>query len=205
MSGFYERVLLPRMIDRVCGMGRIMAQRAKLVPQARGRVLELGIGTGLNLQFYDAERVDSIFAVDPAAEMHRFAQRRAARIDIPVESVPLVIEQIDAPSASFDTVVTTFTLCTIPDAVAALREARRVLKPGGRVLFCEHGVAPDASVRRWQDRLTPWWKPLAGGCHLNRDIPQLLRDAGLRVTQLDTGYLPGPRPFTYVYTGHAEI
>ncbi|MDD3763987.1 MAG: class I SAM-dependent methyltransferase [Nevskiales bacterium] len=200
---FYERHVLPHLIDCTCGLGQVMKTRAAIIPRARGRVLELGIGSGLNLSFYDPDRVEGIFGVDPSAELENKARKRAADIRIPVEMVPLIIEQIHADSASFDTVVTTYTLCTIPDAVSALREARRVLKPGGELLFSEHGIAPDASVRRWQDRLTPVWKPFAGGCHLNRDIPALLQAGGFRIAEMTKRYLPGPKPMTYVYTGVA--
>lgn len=201
--GFYDRHILPHLIDCACGMGDIMKARSQIVPRARGRVLEIGIGTGLNLSFYDAGRVQHICGVDPAADMHPLAQRRAKDIAIPVETLPLVIEQIGAETASFDSVVCTFTLCTIPDPVSALEEMRRVLKPGGEFLFCEHGTAPDPGPRRWQERLTPLWKPLAGGCHLNRDMPALIARGGFRVKDLHARYLPGPRPFTYVYSGSA--
>lgn len=202
---FYDRHVLPHLIDCACGVGRIMKERAALIPQAQGRVLEIGIGTGLNLAFYDPRKVTHICGVDPAAQMQRLARKRSAQISIPVETIPLILEEIAAPDASFDTVVSTFTLCTIPDAVSALREMRRVLKPGGQLLYCEHGRAPDASVRRWQDRLTPLWKPLAGGCHLNRDIPQLLQMGGFSAHLAAQHYLPGPRPMTYVYRGHALV
>ena len=201
--GFYDRHILPHLIDCACGMGDIMKARSQVVPRARGKVLEIGIGTGLNLSFYDASRVQHICGVDPAADMHPLAQRRAKGIAIPVETLPLVIEQIGAETASFDSVVCTFTLCTIPDPVSALEEMRRVLKPGGEFLFCEHGTAPDPGPRRWQERLTPLWKPLAGGCHLNRDMPALIAQGGFRVQDLHARYLPGPRPFTYVYSGSA--
>lgn len=201
--GFYDRHILPHVIDCACGMGDIMKARSQLVPRARGRVLEIGIGTGLNLSFYDAAKVQHICGVDPAAQMHSLARRRAQQIAIPVETLPLVVEQIGAETASFDTVVTTFTLCTIPDPVSALEEMRRVLKPGGELLFCEHGTAPDAGPRRWQERLTPLWKPIAGGCHLNRDMPALIAAGGFRVQDLHARYLPGPRPFTFVYSGSA--
>ncbi|AXQ28643.1 class I SAM-dependent methyltransferase [Solimonas sp. K1W22B-7] len=201
--GFYDRHILPHVIDCACGMGDIMKARSQLVPRARGRVLEIGIGTGLNLSFYDAAKVQHICGVDPAAQMHSLARRRAQQIAIPVETLPLVVEQIGAETASFDTVVTTFTLCTIPDPVSALEEMRRVLKPGGELLFCEHGTAPDAGPRRWQDRLTPLWKPIAGGCHLNRAMPALIAAGGFRVQDLHARYLPGPRPFTFVYSGGA--
>ncbi|MEX6503432.1 class I SAM-dependent methyltransferase [Pseudomonas zhanjiangensis] len=200
----YQRYLLPHLIDFACGMGEVMKARAQIVPQAHGRVLEIGIGSGLNLGYYDAAQVSAIVGVDPSAAMQRLARERAARISIPVEMIALELGQIQAANASFDCIVCTFTLCTIADAVAALKEMRRVLKPGGRLLFCEHGLAPDASVARWQHRLTPYWKPLAGGCHLDRDIPALLVAGGFSLGQLQTGYLKGPRPMTFVYRGWAE-
>lgn len=202
--GFYDRHILPHLIDYACGMGEVMKARSKIVPLARGRVLEIGIGSGLNLGFYDAGQVSAVVGVDPSAAMQRLARERAARIDIPVEMIALELGQIQAADASFDDIVCTFTLCTIPDAAAALLEMRRVLKPGGRLLFCEHGLAPDAPVVRWQKRLTPLWKPLAGGCHLDRDIPALIQAAGFNVRQLDTGYLKGPRPMTHLYRGWAD-
>lgn len=201
--GFYDRHILPHLIDCTCGMGDVMKARSQIVPRARGKVLEIGIGSGLNLGFYDPAKVEHIFGVDPSAEMQAKARERAADIRIPVDTVPLVIEQIGADDASFDTVVCTFTLCTIPDPVPALNEMRRVLKPGGELLFCEHGLAPDAGIRRWQNRLTPLWKPLAGGCHLNRNIPDLIAAGGFEINELDAHYLPGPKPMTYVYSGVA--
>lgn len=201
--GFYDRHLLPHVLNCLCGMGIITEQRAKLVPLAEGRVLEIGIGTGLNLPFYDASRVTHICGVDPATEMHAMAKRQAAKISIPVETIALELEQIAAPSASFDTVVSTFTLCSIPDAVGALKEMRRVLKPGGRLLFCEHGLAPETSVQAWQQRLTPFWKPLAGGCHLNRDIPQLLAEGGFTITSMEKQYIKAPKIMAYIYRGAA--
>ncbi|HTO19156.1 MAG TPA: methyltransferase domain-containing protein [Pseudomonas sp.] len=200
----YERYVLPHLIDYACGMGEVMKLRSQLVPQAQGEVLEIGIGTGLNLGFYDPARVSRVVGVDPAAQMQAMAQRRAAGIAIPVEMLALELGQIQAQDDRFDSIVCTFTLCSIPDVAAALEEMRRVLKPGGRLLFAEHGLAPDAGVARWQGRLTPCWKPLAGGCHLDRDIPRLLKGAGFAIRELDSGYLKGPRPMTYVYRGWAE-
>lgn len=202
--GLYDRHILPHLIDFACGMGAVMKARSQLVPQARGRVLEIGIGSGLNLSFYDPQRVEVVVGVDPSAAMQRLARERAARCQVPVEMIALELGQIQAADASFDDIVCTFTLCTIPDAVSALREMRRVLKPGGRLLFCEHGMAPDLPVVRWQKRLTPLWKPLAGGCHLDRDIPALILAGGFHVRQLETGYLKGPRPMTHVYRGWAD-
>jgi ubiquinone/menaquinone biosynthesis C-methylase UbiE len=167
-------------------------------------VLEIGIGTGLNLPHYDRTRVESIVGLDPGLEMHRLARRRMRQAGLSVELVALSAETIPFADASFDTVLVTYSLCTIPDAVAALREMRRVLKPGGRLIFCEHGRAPDAAVRQWQDRLTPLWSRLAGGCHLNRDIPALLAGAGFRSDDMETLYLPGPRPLTFNYWGTAQ-
>ena len=199
----YDRYLLPTLIDVLCGIKPVQRQRAKIVPRAQGRVLEIGIGTGRNLPFYDKSRLRQLYGLDPAAQMHPKARQRMLDAGLEVELLELPAEKIPMADASFDTVITTFTLCTIPDAVAALREMRRVLKPGGVLLFCEHGTAPDASVRRWQDRLTPLWKPLAGGCHLNRDIPALLREGGFRIVDMEQLYLPGPRPLTYNYWGSA--
>lgn len=200
---WYDRHLLPWLLDAACGIRAVRRQREKIVPLAQGRVLEIGIGTGLNAAHYRRERISTIVGLDPALQMHALAQRRIAQAQLPVELVGLSAEKIPLPDASFDTVLVTYTLCTIPDPLGALREMRRVLKPGGHLLFCEHGRAPDESVRRWQDRLTPWWKPLAGGCHLNRDIPALLREAGFRSDDLEQMYLPGPRPLTYNYWGSA--
>ena len=202
--GLYDRHVLPHLIDFACGMGAVMKARSQIVPLAKGRVLEIGIGSGLNLSFYDPQRVAVVVGVDPSADMQRLARERAARCQVPVEMIALELGQIQAEDASFDDIVCTFTLCTIPDAVAALGEMRRVLKPGGRLLFCEHGLAPDLPVVRWQKRLTPLWKPLAGGCHLDRDIPALITAGGFHIRQLDTGYLKGPRPMTHVYRGWAD-
>ena len=200
----YDQHVLPHLIDFACGMGAVMKTRAQIVPQAVGRVLEIGIGSGLNLSFYDPTRVSLIVGVDPAAAMHKLARQRAAQIRIPVEMIALELDQIQAADASFDSIVCTFTLCTIPDAATALLEMRRVLKPGGKLLFSEHGLAPDLPVARWQHRLTPLWKPFSGGCHLTRDIPAQIRAGGFRIGQLDSSYLQGPRPMTWVWRGWAD-
>lgn len=203
-DSWYDRHVFPYVMDLTCGIKPVRRQRAKVVPLAAGRVLEIGIGTGLNLPHYDKSRVASLTGLDPALQMHRLARKRMARAGLDVELVGLSAERIPKDDGSFDTVLMTFTLCSIPDPVAALKEMRRVLAPGGSLLFCEHGRAPDESVRRWQDRLTPWWKKLAGGCHLNRDVPALLDEAGFRCDELQTMYLPGPRPLTFNYWGAAH-
>lgn len=200
---WYDRLILPWLIDVACGLPMVQARRRALVPLARGRVLEIGMGTGRNLPFYDRTQVSQLVGVDPALQMHRLAQRRSRQAGIGVELVGLSAERLPLPDDSFDTVVCTYTLCSIPDPAAALHEVRRVLKPGGRFLFCEHGRSPDAAVARWQDRLQPWWIPLAGGCHLDRDVPLLLRDAGLQA-RVEQGYIAGPRPLTYHYWGQAQ-
>jgi ubiquinone/menaquinone biosynthesis C-methylase UbiE len=201
MNG-YDRYILPWLIDVACGLPMVQSMRKELVPQARGRVLEIGMGTGRNLPFYDRSRITQLVGVDPALQMHRLAQQRSQKAGLPVELVGLSAERLPLPDESFDTVVCTYTLCSIPDPALALHEVKRVLKPGGRFLFCEHGRAPDLSVARWQDRLQPLWKPLAGGCHLDRDVPLLLGDVGLQV-DLQQGYVSGPRPLTYHYWGQA--
>lgn len=202
-ESWYDRHILPYIIDLACGVRPVARQRQKVVPQAQGRVLEVGIGTGLNMPFYDPAKVDRIVGVDPALRMHRLAARRIARAGLNVELIGLSAERLPAADASFDTVVCTYTLCTIPDPVQALGEMRRVLKPGGRLLFSEHGRAPDAGVARWQDRLDPWWGRFSGGCRLGRDIPGLLHEAGFK-TDVQARYLPGPRFVSYHYWGAAQ-
>jgi ubiquinone/menaquinone biosynthesis C-methylase UbiE len=200
---WYERNILPAALDVFCGMPMISRMRQLVVSQAVGRVLEVGIGTGLNMRYYDKTRVTHITGLDPSLQLHPLARERIAQVDLPVELIGLSAEKIPLPNASFDTVLITYTLCTIPDAHAALLEMHRVLAPTGKLLFCEHGRAPDASVRRWQDRLQPVWGPLAGGCHLGRDIPALLNSAGFTLTNPQTRYLSGPRPFTFHFWGEA--
>ena len=199
----YDRYLLPYLIDMACGIEPVQRQRAKIVPRATGRVLEIGIGTGRNLPFYDKSKLQELYGLDPAEQMHRLARKRMRRSKIDMHLLTLSAEEIPEPDASFDTLVMTFTLCSILEPVKAVKEMKRVLKRGGQLLFCEHGLAPDPSVQKWQHRLTPIWKPLTGGCHLDRDIPGLLREGGFRIAQLETLYLPGPKPLTFNYFGTA--
>jgi ubiquinone/menaquinone biosynthesis C-methylase UbiE len=161
------------------------------------------MGTGRNLPFYQRSQLTQLVGVDPALQMHRLARRRSQRAGLEVDLVGLSAERLPLPDDSFDTVVCTYTLCSIPDPAAALHEVRRVLKPGGQFLFCEHGRSPDPATARWQQRIEPLWKPLAGGCHLTRDVPMLLRDAGLQAN-VEQGYIGGPKVLTYHYWGQAS-
>ncbi len=203
--GFYDRYILPRVLNLTCGSKVVRAQREKVVPLAEGRVLEIGIGSGLNLPHYDAAKVERVIGVDPAEEMLAYARRRSAALPFPVEHLRLEGACIPLESGSVDTVVVTYTLCTIPEPIAALEAMARALKPGGRLIFCEHGRAPDAAVRRWQGRLNPVWNRIGGGCHLDRDIPGLIEAAGFRVEDLSTMYLPKtPRFVGFNYWGTAR-
>ena len=201
--GLYGKYVLPRVVHLACSARPNMRQREKLVPLASGRVLEVGMGSGLNLPFYDARRVTKVWGLEPSPEMSKMASAAVEAVAFDVEFVSAGGEQIPLDSESFDTVLMTFTLCTIPDAERALREIARVLKRGGQLLFCEHGAAPDAGVRRWQNRIDPLWRRLAGGCHLNRDIPGLIRRGGFEITRMDTMYIPGWRPASFNYWGAA--
>lgn len=199
---FYNDRILPHVINLAMRNRELGPYRERVLSQAHGRVLEIGIGSGLNLPLYGS-RVDTIVGLDPAARLLRMAQDAANRSKIPVTLITGSAQAIPIDSDSIDTLVTTWTLCSIPDADAALQEVRRVLKPGGRLLFVEHGSAPEENVRKWQNRLTPVWKRIGGGCHLNRPIRALIEDAGFRMIRLNTGYAKGPRPMTFFYEGCA--
>ena len=201
--GVYSRFILPRLVHLACSLEPISRQREKVVPLARGRVLEIGVGSGLNLPCYDADRVDRLWALEPSPEMTEMARKAARSVRFDVEFIDLPAEEIPLPDDSVDSVVTTYSLCTIPDVELALREMARVLRTGGELIFCEHGAAPDAGVRRWQDRIDPLWRRVSGGCHLNRPIPTLLEEGGFRVNDLETDYLPGWRPASFNYWGTA--
>ena len=200
---FYRDVVLPHLLDRAMRLEDLVAYRRRVVGAAGGRVLEVGIGSGLNLPFYGAG-VAEIIGLEPSRPLIDMAARRAAGANRQVSFLQAPAESIPLDSGSVDAVVTTWTMCSITDPAAALAEMRRVLKPGGDLLFVEHGRAPDRWVARFQDWLTPVWKPLAGGCHLNRPIADLVGGAGFRVADLHTGYAPGPRPFTFMYEGRAR-
>ncbi|MEM7692726.1 MAG: class I SAM-dependent methyltransferase [Pseudomonadota bacterium] len=187
---FYEDKILPHVINCTCGSKPILRQRQKVVPFAEGRVLEIGIGTGLNLAYYDHTKVSHLIGLDPSQASWELAKQRAQALPFPVEFVAESAETIGLETDSIDSVVVTYSLCTIPDPVSALEGIRRVLKPRGKLLFTEHGRAPDEAVRRWQDRLDRVWGMIAGGCHLNRDIPRILELGGFQTESLETMYLP---------------
>ena len=203
--GFYAKHILPHLIDLAMRNKETARLRADWIPQARGVVLEIGIGSGLNLPFYSSE-VQRIYGVDPSVELQRMARKRAAAATTKLESL---VQTADSPlpiaTASIDTAIVTWTVCSIPNAAKALQEMKRVLKPGGRWIFIEHGRAPDPRVAAWQDRMTPLWKRMTGGCHLNRRIDELIMEAGFQISDLKTGYEPGPRPLTYTYQGLARL
>ena len=202
--GFYENQILPHMINLACGAKPVRKQREKVVPHAEGRVLEVGMGSGLNIEFYNPDKVEMVWGLEPSEGMRKKAWPRVQAAPFRLEWLDLPGEEIPLEDNSADSIVVTYTLCTIPDWKAALEQMRRVLKPGGKLLFSEHGAAPDEAVRRWQDRINPFWKKLAGGCNLNREIPRLLRSGGFDVRQLKTMYVPStPKIAGFTYWGYA--
>ena len=206
MASLYERFLLPGLLKCACSSPAIMKQRAKVVPEATGKVLELGIGMGLNLAFYDPDKVSSVTGVDPAAELRAIAKAAPhdPRLQVNVEDG--TAEALPFEAGSFDCVVCTFTLCSVHTPTAALSEARRVLKPGGRFLYCEHGLAPDADVVKWQRRIEPIWKRIAGGCHLTRPVTSAIAAAGFKVQRQESQYMPkAPRFAGWVEWGEATV
>ena len=201
--GFYTKYLLPKAVHFICGSRRFMRQRKKVVSLAEGRVLEIGIGSGLNLPFYDSAKVEHVWGLDPSIELWALAEKTAAQVEFNVEFINGDAETIPLDDRSADNVLVTYTLCTVAGVLPALGEIRRVLKPHGHLLFCEHGAAPDAAVRKWQNRLNPIWKRIAGGCSLNLPIPSLLEQAGFKIQKMDSMYLPGWKPATFNYWGTA--
>jgi ubiquinone/menaquinone biosynthesis C-methylase UbiE len=201
--GFYQDQIVPPLINLAMRQQRLTAYRGRVVPAAEGRVLEIGIGSGLNLSFY-GPGARQVIGLDPSPKLLAMARRAPGAESRPVEFIEGSAEKIPVERASIDTVVTTWTLCSIPDSARALAEMRRVLRPGGRLLFVEHGRAPEPGVVWWQDRLTPAWRRIGGGCHLNRAIADLIEGAGFAFDRLETGYMPGPRPMTFMYEGCAR-
>ena len=201
--GLYAKYIMPRVTHFLCSAKQVRHQREKVVPLAEGRILEVGIGSGLNLPFYAADKVQHLWGLDPSKESWALAQQAAALAEFDVEFIEATAEEIPLEDNSADTVLVTYTLCSIPEILPALGEMRRVLKQGGQLIFCEHGSAPDVAVQRWQNRFNPIWKRLGGGCNLNLPIPFLLERAGFKIREMDTMYIPGWKPVCFNYRGTA--
>jgi SAM-dependent methyltransferase len=201
--GFYSDIILPRLCDLAMRNKQLVPYRERVIGAAEGRVLEIGIGSGMNLPFYRPP-VREVLALEPAPRLVSMARNASRASTMPVSLLEASAEAIPLDGHSVDTIVTTWTLCSIPQATTALAEMRRVLRPGGKLLFVEHGLAPDEGVRRWQDRLTPVWRCISGGCHLNRPIRSMIEGAGFRIDRIETGYMPGPKPMTFMYEGSAR-
>jgi ubiquinone/menaquinone biosynthesis C-methylase UbiE len=202
--GFYDRHILPCILDCACATKPIRKQREKIIPLAKGDVVEIGIGSGHNLPFYDQSQVNKLIGIDPDEYVWKKSAKKRAVFHKPIERLGLSGEDIPLPDDSADTVVVTYSLCTIPDPVKALGEMKRILKPGGDLLFTEHGQSPDAKVKKWQDRIDPIWGKISGGCRSGRPIPDYFKQADLNLTQLEEMYIPGPKVLSYNYWGIAR-
>lgn len=201
---FYDRWVLPPILDLVMRQRPLQKYRREVVAAASGRVLEVGVGSGLNFPLYD-KRVEIVFGIDPSPRLLAIARQRAAAAGVRAQLLQGSASAIPLADGAVETVVMTWTLCSIADPSAALREMRRVLKPQGQLLFVEHGLSPLPGIERWQHRLTPVWRHVAGGCHLDRKMDDLIRSAGFNILRLRTEYASGPRPMTYMYVGCAQL
>jgi ubiquinone/menaquinone biosynthesis C-methylase UbiE len=202
--GIYTKYILPSLINIACGLSPFAKQRKKIIPLAKGNVLEIGIGTGLNLPLYNNKKVIRLTAIDPSEDTWKKCTIDIRKLGFHFKFIIASAEELPFDDNSFDSVVVTYSLCTIPDAKKALEEMRRVLKPTGLLLFCEHGIAPEKRVQKVQDLLNPVWKKVAGGCNLNRNIPQMIEDSGFKNIKLETMYIPGWKPLSYNYWGTAS-
>jgi ubiquinone/menaquinone biosynthesis C-methylase UbiE len=201
--GFYHDQIIPWLLHLSMRQPELAPYRSRVVSAASGRVLEIGIGSGLNLPFY-SNKVSEVIGLDPSAKLLDWTRGAGGRLSVPLELIEGTAEAIPLDGRSVATVVTTWTMCTIPEVRRALQEMYRVLRPGGCLIFVEHGRAPDPGVRWWQDKLDPAWSRLSGGCHLNRAIAELIENAGFRIERLETGYMRGPRPMNFTYEGSAQ-
>ena len=200
----YDKYVLPKFLNCACGSKPVARQRKKVVPLAEGKVLEVGIGSGLNLPFYDKSKIDELWGLDPSEELSEMARKVADSEQMEVNFISSGAEEISLPDDHFDSVLVTYTMCTIPEVIRANGEIRRVLKNGGKMIFCEHGEAPDENIRKWQKRINPIWGKFAGGCNINRKIPSLIEDSGFDIIELEEMYLPStPRIAGYNYWGYA--
>ena len=200
---FYEKYFLPRLLDCCCGMEGFQKKRAQIIPRVSGRVLEIGIGSGLNFDFYDFDRVTEVIGVDPALSSVAIAKSRASNCHSKISFIEATAESIDLESSTFDSVVIGYSLCTIPNPMQALSEAHWLLKSGGSLFFMEHGLAPEPNVQKWQHRITPFWRKFAGGCNLNRNIEELILSGGFKFKDLTKKYIRGPKIASYLYYGEA--
>jgi ubiquinone/menaquinone biosynthesis C-methylase UbiE len=203
--GLYNKYVLPKVIDWACRQNSSRKQREKVIPYAYGNVLEIGIGSGLNLPFYHKENVKHLTAIDPSIEIWNQNKCNLKNLPFDVDFIKASAENIPANSNYFDTVVMTYTLCSIPDTIAAFKEIKRVLKTNGQLLFCEHGKALDKSTQKWQKFINPAWKIVGGGCTLNKDIPSIIQNNGFKITKMDVMYIPGWKPASFNYWGIAQI
>ena len=198
----YNKYILPKFLNCACGSKPINYQRQKVVPLAKGKVLDIGIGSGLNIPFYNSDKIDKVIGIDPSHELLELAKELANDSKASIDFVIGSAESIPYPDNFFDTVLVTYTMCTIPNVAIANKEMWRVLKNDGRLIFCEHGLAPDKKISKWQNRIDPFWGKIAGGCHLNRDIQKLITDAGFSFESLDKMYIPSTPKFAgYNYWG----
>ena len=206
ISSLYEKYALPKILDCCCSTKPVNYQRNKIVPLAKGKVLEIGIGSGLNMPFYTGSSVQKIIGLDPSEELNEIALKKAKDTQMNVDFILNGAEEISLPKNSIDTVLVTYTLCTIPQVSEALNEMKRVLKDDGMFLFCEHGIAPDKNIVNWQNRINPLWGKLFGGCNINRDIPKIIQQSGLKINKLEQMYLPStPKIVGYNYWGMATL
>ena len=205
MANLYDKYVLPKVVNWACKSKPTMYQRAKIIPLAFGSVLEIGIGSGLNLAYYNHKKVDTLIGIDPSAETWELNKNKVEHLKFDFNFIKAFAEELPFQDNVFDNLVITYSLCTIKDPQTALSEVKRVLKPEGKLLFCEHGLAPDDKVVFWQNKINPYWKRVGGGCNLNKNIPQLITKNGFNITQLDTMYIPGWKPASYNYWGVAEI
>ena len=200
----YDKYVLPKFLNCACGSNPVSRQRQKVVPLVEGKVLEVGVGSGLNLPFYDKSKIDELWGLDPSEELSDMARKLADRENIVVNFISSGAEEIPLPDSYFDSVLITYTMCTIPEVARANKEIKRVLKRGGKLIFCEHGEAPDENIRKWQKRINPFWGKLAGGCNINRKIPSLIQNAGFEIVELEEMYLhKTPKIAGYNYWGYA--
>ena len=205
IGSIYNKYVVPKLLDVCCSTKPIKYQRNKIVPYAKGEVLEIGIGSGLNLPYYNKSLVKKVYGLDPSEELNEIALKNASEINLDIDFIISGAEEIKLPSKSIDTVLITYTLCTIPEFKAALKEIKRVLKDDGIMLFCEHGLAPDKNISKWQNRINPLWGKLFGGCNINRNIPHIIQESGLNIKKLEQMYLPStPKIVAYNYWGVAS-